>query len=106
MSQPLQYCQIPPQNVPFLNPDGTVSIVWYRFLHDLHLVSGANTPGHAITQWSGTAGGFNNAQIGYEPQVVATGTSPKLIVYDQITGTGSPVNKKYPVGFVVLTPFV
>jgi hypothetical protein len=31
---------IPPSNVPFLNPDGTVSIVWYRFLQSITSKSG------------------------------------------------------------------
>ena len=106
MSQPNQYCQIPPQNVPFLNSDGTVAQVWYKFLHDLHTISGAGTPGHGLTRWIAGNAGYPNAQVGYRPQNVGLGLSPVLIVFDQITGAGSPVSAAFPVGFVTLTPFV
>ncbi len=36
---------VPPYNVPLVNPDGTMNLVWYRFFIALFNQSGMNIPG-------------------------------------------------------------
>jgi len=41
---------MPSLDIPFLNPDGTVSITWYRFLNNLWKGCGLGTPNIAVGQ--------------------------------------------------------
>lgn len=88
MTQPNQFCKIPPQNTPVLNPDGTMSIGWYKFFSDLHTVSGGKTPGHGIVRfdnqvWAAVNYTGINAVVGYVKDDVNLYT---LYVYEQTTG--------------------
>lgn len=49
MAQPIQYQGMPPQNVPMLESDGTMNIVWYRFFQSLWRRTGLNTSNFGIS---------------------------------------------------------
>lgn len=95
------YQGIPPQNMPFLNSDGTVNIMWYKFLNSLWIRTGLDTPGMAITGHKRYGigspitlqpGGLS-CQLTYVADPVAFGYYLQL--YDQVTGM--------PIGTITLT---
>lgn len=108
MAQPLQFQGLPPQNVPVIDEAGFMNIVWYRFFQSVYSRTGLGTPFQGVYGYGNQNGMQNNwrtPQFSYQPENAGIGTAPRLIVFDQITGTGSTVTPSKPVGFSVLTPF-
>lgn len=108
MSQPLQFQGMPRLNTPVLNENGTMNVTWYRFFQSMYRRCGLGTPFQGITGYGNQNGLQNNwraPQFSYQPENLIGPVNPRLIVFDQITGCGSPVTASKPVGYVVLTPF-
>ena len=88
-NSPVQYQGIPPVNTPVMNPDGTMTLPWYRFFTSLFYRSGLNTPaGFGISAPAALDG--TGVQFVY-PQFYATdpssGATKVLIMRDQTKGT-------------------
>lgn len=98
MANPTQQYGIPQISVPVISPDGTMTPSWYRFFSALYQRSGLATPNFNLNGYN--ANGWFAPQFAYEPV-----SSPKLIVFDQVTGAGSFTNPTtFPVGFININP--
>lgn len=93
------YQGMPPSNAPFLNGDGTVNVVWYRFFQSLHSKSGLG-PNNTTSQ-SNRIGVFSsgsrrqgvflerggpNVSVAYYVSTVGPGSIAYIAIYDNQTG--------------------
>ncbi len=88
MSQPIQYQGLPPQNVPVLDEDGLMNIVWYRFFQSLWQRTGLNTTNFGIS----APNSFDGALVQrVYPQFYATephsAATKVVVMIDQTKGT-------------------
>lgn len=104
MSNPLVFQGMPKRDVPMVDSEGRMTYEWYRFFFAIYQRSGLNTPFMSVLGYQ-LNNNWKAAQFVYQPQSIPLGTNPRLIVFDQVTGAGSPVISTGPVGFVTLTPF-
>ena len=93
----ITYQGIPPISTPFVNPDGTVNLTWYRFLNSLCIKSGLGPTNISTVNRIGVVHSSNRVASGGElirsgPNVSVAyniqsgGSTAYICIYDNMTG--------------------